>query len=350
VPDTRTVKERLREVDANLLLSLHALLEERNLTHAGERMTMSQSAMSGALARLRKHFDDELLVREGRGFVLSPLAGRLRPIVVEAVEAAEALLGAQREFDAASSTHRFGVSMSEYAMTVLAEPLTRLVAERAPGCSLALDPLEVGREQFESQLMRRDLIVGPLGYDFPGRTQPVFTDHLVCVVARGHPRLAGGSLSLDDLRAMPHAVARFTAAGGRRRPLEVTLEAHGIAERTVLVQVTSLLTLPFAVGGTGMCAFVPSRLARRCLDILDLVIARTPLPTVHITEAAHWHPRRENDPAVVWLRRLLYDVAVAVEDHAGAPPTAGGRAGSSPTAGGHVGSSPTAGGHVNPGA
>ena len=91
--------ERLREVDANLLLSLHALLEERNLTHAGARMTMSQPAMSGALARLRKHFDDELLVRTGRGFELSPLAEELRPLVAEAVEAAEALLGNQREFD-----------------------------------------------------------------------------------------------------------------------------------------------------------------------------------------------------------------------------------------------------------
>ena len=137
------MKERLREVDANLLLSLHALLEERNLTHAGERMTMSQPAMSGALARLRKHFDDELLVRVGRGFELTPLAERLRPVVAEAVEAAEALLGNQREFDPATSNKRFAVSMSEYAMTVLAEPLTRLLAEQAPGCSVALDPIDV---------------------------------------------------------------------------------------------------------------------------------------------------------------------------------------------------------------
>lgn len=308
------MKEPLREVDANLLLALHALLEECNLTHAGERMTMSQSAMSGALTRLRKLFGDELLIRNGRGFALSPLAERLRPAVAEAVEAAEALLGTQREFDVATSTRRFTVSMSEYAMTVLAEPLTRLMAEQAPGCSVALDTIDVNPEQFETQLMRRDLIIGPVGFDFPGRTQPVFTDHLVCVVARGHPRLAGGALTLADLHAMPHAVAQFSAAGNRKRPLEVALERHGIADRTVLVQVTSLLTLPFAVGGTEMCAFVPSRLARRCLDILDLVVARTPLETIGITEAAHWHPRRENDPAVVWLRRLLYDVAVAVED------------------------------------
>ncbi len=308
------MRERLREVDANLLLSLHALLEERNLTHAGERMTMSQPAMSGALARLRKHFDDELLVRSGRGFDLTPLAESLRPVVAEAVEAAEALLGNQREFDAAASTKRFAVSMSEYAMTVLAEPLTNLLAEQAPGCSVELDTLDSRPDQFETQLMRRDLIVGPLGFDFPGRNQPVFTDQLVCVVARDNTHLVDGALSLEALQAMPHAVAHFIAAGERKRPLEIEIEQKGVTDRVVLVQVTSLLTLPFAVAGTDMCAFVPSRLARRCLEILDLVIAPTPLDPVRITEAAHWHPRRESDPAVVWLRRLLYDVAVAVED------------------------------------
>jgi DNA-binding transcriptional LysR family regulator len=308
------VKERLREVDANLLLALHALLEERNLTVAGERMTMSQPAMSGALSRLRKHFDDELLVREGRGFRLTPVAERLRPGVEEALEAAEALLGQQREFEPNSSTRRFTVSMSEYAMTVLAEPLTRLLAEQARGCSLALDALDVGPGQFETQLMRRDLLIGPLGFDFPGRRQPVFTDHLVCVVASNNPRVVDGTLSLSDLQAMPHAVAEFSAAGDRRRPLEVEMDKRGIAGRSVLVRVTSLLTLPFAVSGTEMCAFVPARLARRCLDVLDLVIVSTDLDSVQITEAAHWHLRRETEPAVVWLRRLLYDVAVSVED------------------------------------
>ena len=308
------VRERLRDVDANLLLSLHALLEERNLTHAGERMTMSQPAMSGALARLRKHFDDELLVRVGRGFELSPVAEELKSAVADAVEAAESLLGNQRDFDPSSSTRRFTVSMSEYAMTVLSEPLIRHLGERAPGCSLALDPVDVGPGQFETQLLRRDLIIGPLGFDFPGRTQPVFTDHLVCVVDRANPRLEKGALTVDDLREMPHAVAAFWAAGERRRPLELAMESAGITDRTVLVQVTSLLVLPFAVSGTDMCAFFPSRLARRCADILGLVVADTPLDAVRITEAAHWHPRRDTEPAVVWLRQLLYDVAVSVED------------------------------------
>jgi DNA-binding transcriptional LysR family regulator len=313
------VRERLRDVDANLLLSLQALLEEKNLTHAGERMTMSQPAMSGALTRLRKHFDDELLVRVGRGFELSPLAEQLKSDVAEAVEAAEALLGNQRDFDPSSSERRFSVSMSEYAMTVLSEPLMTHLGEQAPGCSLALDPVDAGPSGFEAQLLRRDLIIGPLGFDFPGRTQPVFTDELVCLVARDNPRLVDGALTMADLNDMPHAVAEFGAAlaGGLRRPLEVELERAGITGRNVRVRVMSLLVLPFAVSGTDMCAFVPSRLARRCSEILGLTTAVTPIETVRITEAAHWHPRRDAEPAVVWLRQLLYDVAVAVEDDLG---------------------------------
>jgi len=307
------VTEGLRDVDANLLLSLHALLEERNLTHAGTRLAMSQPAMSGALSRLRKHFDDELLVRTGRGFELSPLAEELRPVVAQAVEAAEALLGNQRDFNPTSSTKQFDVSMSEYAMTVLAEPLTRVLNDQAPGCSVSFDSTPPSREQFETQLMRRDLIVAPLGFGLPGRTQPIFTDELACVVARSNSFLHDGGLTVEDLRTMPHAVAEFLPAGGILRPLEVAAADKGFADRVVLVQVTSLLTLPYAVAGTDMCAFVPARLARRCLDSLDLVIAETPLDPVRITEAAHWHPRRAQDPAGVWLRRLLYDVAVDVE-------------------------------------
>jgi DNA-binding transcriptional LysR family regulator len=308
------VRESVRDVDANLLLALHALLEERNITHAGARMMVSQPAMSGSLGRLRNHFDDELLVRQGREFVLTPLAQRLRPVVAEAVEAAEALLGAEREFDPTCSAKEFAVSLSEYAMTVLAEPLNRAMQEQAPGCSIAFDSLPPSRAEVERRLVYHDLVVGPLGFDLPGELQPLFTDHLVCLVARGNPRLRDGALTLDDLKEMPHAVARFAAAGGHKRPLEVVAERSGLADRNIPVTVSSLLTLPYVVAGTDLCAFVPSRLARRCLDLLDLTIAATPLEPIEITEAAHWHARRAAEPAGVWLRQLLYDVAVQLED------------------------------------
>ncbi|MEU4222867.1 LysR family transcriptional regulator [Nonomuraea sp. NPDC026600] len=286
-------------------------------------MAMTQPAMSGALGRLRAHFDDELLVRKGRDFHLTELAEQLLPVVAEAVGSLEALLGEVREFDPAHSTKQFTVSLSEYAMAVLAEPLTRALGEHAPGCTIAFDALPSDRLDFDARLTRRDLIVGPLGFDLPGCRQPIFTDHLVCLVARDNPRSADGRLTLEDLRRLPHAVAEFAGAGEIKRPIEVVAEKYGLADRTIQVTVTSLLTLPYAIAGTELCAFVPARLARRCLDILDLVVVETPLESVEITEAAHWHPRRSSEPAGRWVRELLYDVAIELEtdsrDHV-APP------------------------------
>jgi len=304
--------EGLQGIDANLLLPLHALLQERNLTRAGDRLTMSPSAISGALIRLRKHFGDELLVRTGRAFTLTPLGERLRPVVAEAIEAAETLLGSPRSFDPAASAKRFTLSMSEYAMTVLSQPLTRLLSEQGPGCSVAFDSIPMTRQQYERQLVRRDLVIVPLHFALPGRTQPLFTDELACVVARRNPRLRNGTLTARDLQEMPHAVAEFIPAGSPPLPVEAELLRNGI-HRTILVQVTSSLSLLYAVAGTSMCGFVPKRLAQRCLTMLDLVIAGTPLRPVPITEAAHWHPRRDDDPACVWLRRLLHEVAVEIE-------------------------------------
>ena len=177
------MSERIRSVDANLLLALHALLEERNLTHAGIRMTMSQPAMSGALTRLRRHFGDELLVRHGREFELTPLAERLRPLVAAAVAASERLLGSDRAFRPSTVARVFSVSLTDYAMTVLAEPLSRALAAEAPHVSVAFDMIPTKRDVLERHLLRRDLLVGPLGFDLPGRSQPLFSDRIVCIVA-----------------------------------------------------------------------------------------------------------------------------------------------------------------------
>jgi DNA-binding transcriptional LysR family regulator len=313
-PGSRIGRESLRDVDANLLIHLHLLLEERSLTHAGERMAMSQSAMSGALSRLRKHFGDELLVRAGGGLELTELAQRIRPAVAAAVEAAGALLGDPRDFDPAASEKRFTFSLSEYAMTVLAQPLNDELAARAPSCSISFDSLPESRLEFEGRLLRRDLVISPRGFELPGSRQPVFTDQLVCLVADSNARLHNGELTLEDLACLPHAATEFGLAEPVRRPLEVKLEASGLGGRNVQITVASLLALPYAIAGTDLVCFVPRRLAMRCLSILGLAIARTPLEPMLMTEVAHWHPRRAADPAGIWLRRLLHDVAIRLED------------------------------------
>jgi DNA-binding transcriptional LysR family regulator len=302
-----------RGIDANMLLALHALLEERNLTRAGSRVMVTQPAMTGALTRLRRHFDDELLIRVGREYELTPMAEKLRPLVAEAVSAAELVFGGTPAFDPRTTDRVFSVSLTEYAMTVLAGPLVSRLAEQAPGTHIEFTPIPTDAAELTLHLLRRDLIIGPAGFGIPGRFQPVFTDEFVCVVAAGNPRLAAGALTLDDLRQMSHVVARFGQGNTTYTPDQIALERVGV-HRTVAVTVPSLLALPVALSGSALAGFVPLRLAQRCRRDLDLVIAHTPIPPIPLVESAHWHPSRANDPALSWLRNLMHDVAVTVED------------------------------------
>jgi len=297
----------LSSIDLNLLIALGALLEERNLTRAGEKTNMSQPAMSGALARLRRHFDDELLVRDGRQYQLTPLARRLLPDVRDALRQVERTLEARPEFDAATSTRTFSMVMSDYAVTVLVDPLLRRVHEEAPQVGLTVHPLPPDLAESDRGMLQHDLVIGPLGFSFPGESQEIFRDRFVCLVDPGNTRLAGGALSLADFGELPHAVATF----GQREILnhaEMALVALGVP-RHIQVTVEGWLPLPFVVAGTDLVAVVPERLARRVASTAGVAVCEPPFGTIELLEAVWWHPTRSGDQAVRWLRSITAEVA-----------------------------------------
>ncbi len=304
----------LRGADLNLLVALGALLEERNLTRAGERINMSQPAMSAALARLRKHFDDELLVRIGRSYVLTPLAARTLPLAQQALRQAEVALEVPPDFDPATSTRQLSISISDYAMTVMLAPLLELLRRRAPFIGVEVDPLPRDSDNTESYLQRRDLLIGGLGLGIPGRRQVVFRDRFVCIADRHNPRAARGSLTLDEVAGMRHAATNF--GRGTVTPPERALLRHGIQPDTTVI-VPGLLPIPFAVAGTRLIAFVPERLARRCAGPLGLVIVGVDWEPPELVEAAHWHPGRSADPTLGWLRGILREVSSALDSAPG---------------------------------
>lgn len=297
-----------RGVDYNLLVALRALLQERNVTRAGEAATMSQPAMSAALARLRLHYDDDLLVRAGRTYELTPLAEGLLPEVTAALEAVSRALDPWASFDPATSTRRFTVSGSDYAVAVLLEPFLGVVHRQAPGVTVDFDPIPMPGSDMLTHLLRRDLLVAAMGYDIPGRRQVAFSDRFVCVVSADNPRLHDGRLSLEDLAALPH-VAAF--GGLAQTPADAVLLEAGITPR-IEVTVQGLLAVPFAVSGTDLCAFVPERLLARCPPTLRLAVADVPLDDPELAEAAYWHPSRQGDPSVQWLREVLQEVSSAL--------------------------------------
>ncbi len=302
----------LGAIDLNLLVALEALLEEKNVTHAGVRLSTSQSAMSGSLARLRRHFNDELLIRVGREYELTPLAERLLPVVQGSLQKAEEALSLTRYFDPERSRQRFSVVMSDYVMTVLVEPLLRAIAAEAPGVRIDFHPIVDGQLETETHLRCHDLMIVPLGYQLPGVSEAVMHDRFVCIVDPGNPRLVDGRLTLRDLAEMPHAAC---AIGKSHTPAERQLETLGIIPK-VQVSTPGFSVLPFLVSGTDLVAMVPERLARRYEGFARCAVVPAPFPDVPLVEAMYWHHNRHADPAHRWLRDTVRGVGAALGEEA----------------------------------
>jgi DNA-binding transcriptional LysR family regulator len=296
-------------IDLNLLVVLHALLEERNLTRAGERISMTQPAMSGALVRLRKHFGDDLLVRVARGYELTPFAGALLPRVRGALDSIERTLEVSPAFDPVVSQREFSIACSDYALTILIEPLLSLLRTTAPEVNVEFQPIPAETAEIEPFLLRHDLLISALGVGVPGRRQTVFRDRFVCIADRDNPRLRDGALSIEDLERLPHARASFGPA--ITTPADRLLDELGITAR-IEVTCKGLLPLPFVVSGTSSIAFVPERLARRLDPALNVIVAEVPFEGAELVEGAHWHPSRGADPALRWLLGVMREVSERV--------------------------------------
>ncbi len=296
-------------VDLNLLITLRALLEEENVTHAGARLGLSQPSMSIALGRLRRHYKDELLVRDGRQYCLTPLAKTLLPSVTESLRLVDLAFGRSEAFVPGKSEQVFSLTLSDYAITVLIEPLLRRVHEEAPMVGLKLSPIPCDAHESDRTLREHDLLIAPMGFAFPGESELVFRDRFVCIVDPGNPRLRDGWLSLEDIGALPHAAASFGHSG--LNPAERVLEELGVRRR-VQVRVVGWLPLPFVVAGTDLVAIVPERLAHRVAGPAGVLVVEPPFGNVELIEAAWWHAARSSDPALCWLRGILRDIAPAI--------------------------------------
>jgi len=300
-------------MDLNLLIALRAMLEEANVTRAGERIGMAQPAMSTALARLRRHYRDDLLVRVGRDYELTPFARSLLPLVEQTMPLIEQALALRDEFDPATSTRTFSITLSDYAFAVISEPLLRQISILAPHVRVEFGPIPWDMHVSDRGLLQHDVLVGPLGCGFPGQSAVLFRDRFVCVTDPAHERLSGGALSLSDFQDLPHAVANF---GPNLTPLDRALSARDIRQNPRVSSV-GWLSLPFVVAGTDLVAVVPELLARRVADLARLAIVEPPFGDVDIVEAVWWHPTREADPGHRWLLGLIQGLYGAV---AGADP------------------------------
>jgi DNA-binding transcriptional LysR family regulator len=308
---TRTT---LRNLDLNLLPTLDALLRERNVTRAAERLGLSQPAVSAALGRLRRHFGDELLHRTGNQYELTPLAQQLRPPTELALAGVHRVFDASPGFDPASSDRTFRLMMSDYATAVLGERLVRRLAAVAPHVRLALrqtDPVFV--DNAAENLRTVDGVVLPHGFLTDVPATDLFDDTWVCVVSPDND-LVGDELTMADLAALPWVVMWDlpTAFAPAARQLSML----GVEPR-VEVTADSFLALPFLVAGTRRIAVLQARLAHRLAPAAGVRLLPCPWDVVPVKEALWWHPSQRRDPAHEWLRRTLREVGRELVEEAG---------------------------------
>ena len=300
----------LRKVDVNLLVVLDAILIERNLTRAGEELGMTQPAVSGALARLRQQFDDPILTRNGRVFELTAKGEELVPLVSEAMVEVSRLLDLQPIFDPATSTRTFMISGSDYVLAQMTPVLLGLLETKAPNVHIEFDYLPVDARVTVDDLLRRDVIIASSTAGLPGKKQSLFSDSFVCIADASHPKLVTGAFSTDDLVDARFVQSRF---GDVAVTIVDDLLIQAGVTPTIALSVQGFLSVPHVVAGSDLLGFVPERLALQAKDALGLVIASTPVKSATLVEAAHWHPSKTNDPAIVWLLALLREASELVE-------------------------------------
>jgi DNA-binding transcriptional LysR family regulator len=287
----------LARLDLNLVVALRALLEERNVTRAGQRVGLSQPAMSAALSRLRRHFDDDLLARVGGHYELTALGQVLLDRTSTAYDVLERLFASQAYFDPAKENREFKLVASDYAVAIFGTELARVIHEEAPGIRLRFSqtPTTVV-DDTATLLSASDGLFMPHGVisDFPATD--LYDDRWVFLVARDHPSV-DDRLTRKDLARLPWVTYQRTYDAPAVRQLGML----GIEPR-VEVSVDSFQSLPLLVAGTRRIALVQARMAQLMAPIAAVKVVEPPYEAVPLREALWWHPVHTHDAAHIWLR------------------------------------------------
>jgi DNA-binding transcriptional LysR family regulator len=313
------------QVDLNLLRVFDALLDERNVTRAGDRLGLSQSAVSHALGRLRLVLDDELFVRRSSGMEPTPRALEIGPSLHTALLQMQTAL-APAGFDAATTERRFTISAGPYGCAVLIPAVVQLLGQRAPGSTLQISAYGAGTVE-ALDTGRNDAAI--MGADAPGRRfrfQRLFTETMVWIVRAGHP-LTQGELTLQRLVDTPHILvsgfedpfdAETAPAGpglkshrGWQDAPPTELVRRSPSRKVAVTAPDSISALAIA-SRTDMAAMVPRRLAlgKGAEGRVAILPALQPPFTLEI--GAVFREDRLVGPAVAWLSGILAEAAAGL--------------------------------------
>jgi len=294
----------LNNLDFNLLKVLDALISERNVTRAGERLGRSQPAVSNALPKLRKLLDDDLLVRGPNGFLLTPRAEAMRAPLSQAIALAQGCLAGETRFKPATASGVFRLSTPDRLSLAVVPPLFERLRKLAPNMSLqvltadrkqALDLLDEGRT---------DVALGWLDQK-PAHlhAELIQEESLFCVLRRGHPLLKRGvKFDVKAMLSFPHLVVSAT---GTRMAIFDDLLLQRRLRRNALVAVSNFTAVPQMLARSDMIG-VFTELASKIFErSFKLAKHAVPIDVGKISTNMVWHHRNDRDRKHAWLRQQI---------------------------------------------
>ncbi|RJG01025.1 LysR family transcriptional regulator [Noviherbaspirillum sedimenti] len=292
--------------DFNLLVTLDVLLAEGNVARAAQRLRLSPSAMSRALARLRETTGDPLLVRAGRGLVPTPRALELRERVSQLVQDAQAVLRPAETLNLKQLVRTFTLRTREGFVENFGPDLIARVGAEAPGVRLCF----VQKQDKESRSLRDgtvDLETGVVGDVMSPevRTRVLFRDRFIGVARAGHA-LSRGKITPARYAAGRHiGISRRGLAEG---PIDAALKAFGL-ERQIATIVGGFSAALALARASDLIATVPERHTGNLR--VGMHSFPLPFPAPEVIISMLWHPRMDADPAHRWLRGLVLDICAA---------------------------------------
>ena len=293
-----------RNVDLNLLVVFQEVFEQRQISSAAVRLHLTQSAVSNALARLRRTFNDELFVRTAQGMQPTPLAEHLAEPIAAALASINLALNPQEPFVATASTRHFTLAMTDvgevYFMPALIEKLSR----HAPGVQVSTVRAGTIDMKVEMEAGRVDLAIGAFEKVSTALYQRrLFRQPYVSMFRSSHP-LARGTVTLKRFLAARHLIVSSLESPYDR--INQLLEKAGVRAATQF-QVPHFTAVPYIVGTTDLVVTVPHKLAERAAAPFQLAFIRPPLRLPQLQTNMFWHRRFNQDAGNQWLRGLIAD-------------------------------------------
>lgn len=297
----------INTIDLNLFLVFQAIYVSRSVTLAGERLGMTQSAVSNALKRMRERFDDALFVRSADGMVPTPVAERLIGPVEEGLASFAQAVDQGRTFDPDTSARTFRIAVNDIGQLVMMPELLSVARRIAP--RVRFETVDAGMAEARQRMLhgQLDIALGswePMGPAF--YQQRLFDETFVVLMSKSSPLGSRDSIGLDDYLEAEHVAYR--PQGSTDLQLQQTLERAGALDRRqVVLTAAHSLGLSSIVASSGLLLTAPNRLAKAMVSSRsDLRTIELPFEVTPFEIRQQWHERFHQDTGNRWLRELIF--------------------------------------------